>query len=304
KKCIVLLSTYNGASYLKEQLDSILSQENISVRIIVRDDGSSDNTLDILHDYRKNFPDNFEIIQGENIGWQKSFFYLITYASANYHEASYFSFADQDDIWLPEKLAAGVSSLEQYESIPALYCSNLFYYKDGVNSGPTIKRKPIITYKSALCRNYATGCTVVFNRSLLEIVSRAIPEMNVAHDLWCYSIAVLCGKVVFDSTPHILYRQHSSNQIGNKRSILDIWKRRFSHFFHPDFINLRLRLARELIEKTGRYMNPEALEATRKIAEYKDSMRGRLSLFFDNGYTFGNPVNDLFIKGRILTGKL
>ena len=109
KKVAVVLSTYNGEKYVKEQLDSILKQTYKNVEIIVRDDGSKDSTVEIIKEYQEKHK-NIKLVVGENLGFIKSFFELLKIA-----EADYYSYADQDDIWVKNKieLAVVVSSPEE-----------------------------------------------------------------------------------------------------------------------------------------------------------------------------------------------
>ena len=94
----VFMSTYNGEKYLEQQIESILHQEHVKVKLFIRDDGSKDNTIKILRKYSK--LSNIHVIYGDNIGYAKSFLKIIE----NNEYTSYYSFSDQDDIWLPNKL--------------------------------------------------------------------------------------------------------------------------------------------------------------------------------------------------------
>ena len=102
---LVLMSTYNGEAYLTEQVESILKQADVNVKLLVRDDGSTDNTLRILNKYATE--EKLDYITGKNINWMHSFWTLVNMA----HGADYYAFADQDDIWFPDKLARAVSVL-------------------------------------------------------------------------------------------------------------------------------------------------------------------------------------------------
>jgi len=304
EKTAVLMSTFNGERYLEEQIESILHQEGTDVCIIVRDDGSSDNTLSILEDYKKHYENKFHIIEGDNTGWKKSFFELISYAITAVPGFDYYAFADQDDIWLPEKLGKAISQLSLHIDKPALYCSNLFYYKNGENLGVVRHSDITPTYKNCLCRNYASGCTIVFNNSLLKILNDGTPNLEIAHDYWLYMVARLCGDVIIDNDAYILYRQHDSNQIGSKTSVTDIWKRRLKSFKKSIHSHYRETYAKELLRIHKGRMNPEAIQAVSKMAEYRSSFRSKMRLLFDTGYTLGNPANDLILRLRAIIGIL
>ena len=117
KKVQVLMSTYNGQTYLKKQIESILEQTYPNIELLVRDDGSSDHTIDILRDYEERY-ENIKVIYGKNIGVNGSFFYLLAQSNSDY-----LAFSDQDDIWLPEKIQNAVEKLDYY-TVPALYAGN------------------------------------------------------------------------------------------------------------------------------------------------------------------------------------
>ena len=299
-KVLVLLSTYNGSKFLIEQLDSLFTQKSCEFKLLVRDDGSSDSTLDILYKYQQLYPKSIDILKGKNIGWKKSFFELLKIAYIRYKEFEYFAFCDQDDVWLPEKLFVGIQKLNLLPQGCNLYCSNLFYYKDGVNYGLIRKEKVLPTFKSCLVRNYATGCTVIFNRELLFLVSRKLPVISIAHDYWLYQIAVLCGHVFIDEQSYILYRQHENNQIGNRSSWIDIWKRRLKDFRYYNLGHHREEGAKELLRLFAKDMHPLAIEATRKMSNYRRSFCSQLSLLLDGGYTLGKKANDRWLKLRII----
>lgn len=299
----ILLSSYNGEKFISEQLESIFAQQEVMPYIFVRDDGSSDKTLSILENFRQKFPEQIKIIMGENIGWKKSFMELLDYAAENCNSFDYFAFADQDDIWLPEKLSEAIYRLKDFAKEPALYLSSLLaYYPDGRKE--LVVRDQIPTAKNCLARNYATGCTVVFNSRLLHLLTKERPDMSVPHDQWAYMVAVLCGKVVVDPGSHILYRQHEGNQIGNKKRLSDIWKRRIKNFKDPEAYRFRETAAKELLRIHGDIMDEKSRKAVKKVAFYRRSLLGRIKLLLDPGYTLGNPANDLFFKLRILIGNL
>lgn len=297
---IILLSTYNGEKYLKEQLDSIFSQKNVGIKLLVRDDGSNDTTLSILNCYKTRFNDQIEIIKGKNIGWRKSFFRLIDHANKHYRKNKYFAFSDQDDIWLPHKIERAINMLNSNQDKPSLYCSNLFYYKDGVNHGLIRNNSVIPTYKKCLVRNYATGCTIVFNLQLLKIVGEKIPKITIAHDYWMYMTAQLCGNVIIDDEAFILYRQHDNNQIGFKRGAINVWKRRFSNILQSLKEHEREMMAQELSTCLDNNMYPDAEICVKEIANYRKSIKNKLALLFDPEYTLDKKSNDFWFKLRII----
>lgn len=301
---LVLMSTYNGEKYLVEQLDSIFRQVGIKVRLLVRDDGSTDSTVAILHKYKAKYDATIEIVEGHNIGWKKSFQTLIQEAAHRYSDYKYFAFADQDDIWLPEKLSRAVGLLDTLPEGPRLYCSNQFIYRDGKKCGLIFKESGIVSVKGCLVRNYATGCTILFDVNLLKCLAAGSPTISIAHDYWCYMVATLCGSVVIDDNAYILYRQHSSNQIGAEKNWLGIWKNRLKSISKLIGNHNREVMAKELARLHGGQMTPEGRAAVDKLANYRLSLSNRMSLLFDKGYTLNRVSNDFWLKLRIILGRV
>lgn len=295
----ILLSAFNGEKYLREQITSLIGQKGVSFNIIVRDDGSTDSTISILKEYADKHV--LTLIRGNNIGWRKSFMELLYSAPLS----DYYAFCDQDDIWLPQKLKIATDILNQMpKNLPNLYCSNLLYYKDGVNYGPIIKSMPILSVQSAMLRCISAGCTMVFNRSLWEYVFYNRPDYVSAHDFWCYQVAALFGNVYYDSNSYILYRQHENNQIGMKIKKKEIWRKRINGIrinFHATY---RQHAAKEILRLYGNMLSDEKRQIVERIALYDNSVKNRLSLCFDTKYTMGNIAQDLWLRIRILFGNI
>lgn len=302
---VVLLSTYNGEKYIREQLDSLFAQENIKLHLVVRDDGSLDGTIAIIDEYIQQFPNKITLIKGDNIGWRKSFFYLIQYAAKNFNNIEYYAFCDQDDIWLPEKLNVACKRLNQMDtSKPRLYCSNLFYYKNGIKYGKIKQSGLKATFKNCLILNYATGCTVVFDRNLLNLISNHLPSISIAHDQWTYMVAVLCGNVLIDDDAYILYRQHDGNQIGATKGYLNICKKRLGEIRKLSDNNGQVLIAKELYSLYSSKMSSDAQCAVKKLMDYKTSFKSWFLLLIDNEYTAKKFSSKFWLKLRIITCRL
>lgn len=209
-KIVVLLSTWNGEKYLRQQITSILAQKvDGTVEILVRDDGSADNTariVDELNDGR------IRMLCGPNLGAKRSFMALLQ--EAMQIDAEYVAFADQDDIWLPGKLQRAITQLQD-GSGPALYCSALQLVDEELHPLDTYRFPEMPRFESSFLANCATGCTCVINREMLNrLASQPNMDEILMHDWWLYLVAAAFGRVVYDSESYILYRQHAANQIG------------------------------------------------------------------------------------------
>lgn len=295
----MLLSTYNGEKFLEEQIDSLLHQENVDVHILVRDDGSSDETLHILEDYEK--CGYISLLRGENIGWKKSFMELLY----NAPDSDYYAFCDQDDIWLPEKLNMAVDCLESMsKDTPNLYGSNLRYYRDGVDMGMAKMRVPSTRYQAALCKNLTAGCTMVFNKVLRDLVCDNPPQIDFPHDYWLFQVSALFGKVYYDNNAYVLYRQHSANQIGATLTRFDIWKARVGDCKGLFRSQGRQQAAAELLRLFQDKLSEKQLIYIRKVALYNKSLKNRLLLFFDKEFSMGAWDSNIGLRLRVLLGSI
>ncbi len=233
----VLLSTYNGEKYIREQLDSILAQKDVEVSVLIRDDGSTDSTIDIVGEYcSKNSA--IKLIKGSNMGACRSFFELFKKADNNY---DYYALADQDDYWYEDKLSVACSKLaglDNKDNKPLLYCCEADITDENLNTSGKDDRNensehstfPIKKpgFGNALIENIARGGSVVFNSTLLGMVRIDAPTDCYMHDWWLYLIATCFGKTVYDNRAYYKYRQHKDNVLGATTSKTGIVKRRLS----------------------------------------------------------------------------
>ena len=243
----VLMSTYNGEKYLTEQIESILTQKDVEVTLLVRDDGSSDSTNLILNEYQKQGK-LFLIRDGSNIGPACSFMKLLYDAD----DFDYYAFADQDDIWHEEKLITAIAMLKTNEDkdIPALYCSNQWILEEGTITGLRFNHREHGIVQ-AICGNAFSGCTMVFNKKLSTILKQVNnrPSIDVLklrmHDTWVIAVAECVGIVMYDENSYIEYRIHSNNTVGLKKGTIKRLKRKLGN---KKYRNGRSKLAAELIK--------------------------------------------------------
>ena len=221
----MLLSTYNGEQYLSQQMESILAQEDVDLSVLIRDDGSKDNTISILNDYCSRY-NNIMLMDGnENLHSGNSFMKLLYQAGEHCSEKyDFYAFADQDDIWLKHKLSRAIELLEACgnteESL--LYCSNQTIYKNGTQCGLRFDGAPELDLTSVINSNKVSGCTLVMNKALMDqICSAPHPGEGLMlrrmHDVWVVIAALCSGKVVYDEQSYILYRIHDNNVVGIKK---------------------------------------------------------------------------------------
>ena len=207
-----------GQRYLREQLDSIVCQTHQNWTIWISDDGSSDDTHAILNEYRAKLGESqLYIYEGPADGFAANFLSLACKASIT---ADYYAFADQDDIWYPDKLARAIQHLQTVPNhLPALYCGRTRCVdadNNDIGFSPLYTKRPRFT--NALVQSIAGGNTMMFNNAARRILRKAGPDVKVvSHDWWAYMVVSGCGgHVVYDQTPRVRYRQHDNNLIGSK----------------------------------------------------------------------------------------
>ncbi len=218
----ILLATFNGERFLRPQLDSLLAQTYASFTILVRDDGSSDATLDILGSYARQHPGRIQILpRTAPTGAARLNFLMLMQAAT----APYVCFADQDDIWLPSKLTLSMQAMQALErrhppSTPLLVFTDLRIVDDQLNTiAPSMWRystfqpRSIHRLASMLGQSIVTGCTMTINRPLLDL-ARRMPHVATMHDRWISLLAASFGAAAFLPEQTVLYRQHTGNVVG------------------------------------------------------------------------------------------
>ena len=254
-KIFILLSTYNGARYLKAQLDSLFAQTYCSIEIIARDDDSNDETISILKSY------NIKILDTkENLGAKESFAELLNYAVVN-STSDYFMFCDQDDVWEKDKIEKTFAKMQEMEqefgNIPLLVHTDLKVADEHLHtiSSSMWAYEHIDPSKNSLNRllihNTITGCTMMINRKLAEL-SLPISSSSIMHDWWVGLVASSFGKIGYIDESTIKYRQHGLNDTGAKKyNYLSIIKKAYNLLFGND---LNIRLLRKNIKQSKAFL--------------------------------------------------
>ena len=299
-KIMVLLSTYNGEKYISEQIESVLCQQGVDVHIVARDDGSQDETINILK--RISTLENITVIEGQNIGVVGSFFTLMHEAVC--HNFDYFAFCDQDDVWKNDKLKVATDILSGHGNEPALYMSSFQMVDENLHSIQTNMSRPNISVEGAIASNCATGCTMVFNKKLLEKSLISNYDDALMHDYWMYMVCLLTGGYIYyDETPHIYYRQHGNNVIGGTGdNFLTKWWMRMNKMFLPGD-NFKSKFACKLLEQYGNEISEDKKVFLQNIANIK-TLKSKWNLLRNKKFLTGSIDKRLQLIGLILTGKL
>lgn len=275
-KVVVLLSTYNGEKYLKEQLDSIFNQKDVDVFVLASDDCSKDNTVAILEEYSKSHNLSYRI-NSKNKNFTYNFLDLI-YDNLN-ADYDYFALADQDDFWLPEKLVCAIKLLK--EKNKHLYCSNLTVVDSLLNNPKPMNKfaDKKATVAHLLLENICTGCTSLFDKEFAMHLAKHYPENIYLHDYWLMLVAAFSSSYVYDSNSYILYRQHGTNQIGSNEQSLKAYadKLKKSKSF-------RIHLCEELLIGFGDDIDGKKKQYLNTFINYKTSFKSRMKIFFSSSY--------------------
>ena len=205
-KVNVLISTYNGESYVDEQINSIISQSYPNIQIYVRDDCSTDNTLYILKSYE--IGEKITLIKGENKGYGASFLELLKTAS----EGEYWAFCDQDDVWLPDKIEKAVEGIQKLDlSKPAMYVHNFTLTDEElVDQGKYANQIKNYSFPMAITECLHMGFATLINDKLRDMMLRVDGDKLCSHDWWAELIVMEFGNVYTD------------DYIGAKHRRLDI----------------------------------------------------------------------------------
>lgn len=299
-RVMILLASWNGASHISEQLESIAAQTHANWRLVVSDDGSGDDTCELVRAFAERFPKGqVRLIKGPKAGRCEANFMSLLQREAG-HADKYIAYCDQDDIWVPEKLTRGILALSVYglDKI-ALYGSRTQIVSEDLSHlgfSPRFKRRP--TFRNALVQSIAGGNTQIMTPAaarLLHETSFSVPSV-VMHDWWSYMlVAAAGGEVIYDPEPTVLYRQHDGNVIGRNSGmkaqmarVRAMWQGRMKAW---NEINLTALLsvqdyisdeAKETIERFRRLRELRGFQAVsllREIGLYRQTRSGQVALY-------------------------
>ena len=288
EKIDVLMATYNGEKYLREQIDSILNQTYSNINLIISDDGSTDKTPEILKEYEKK--DNRVILKPhkERFGVIKNFEFLLKQVENNYY-----MFSDQDDVWLPEKIEKSMDKMKQEnadlvftdlevvdEELKTIYPS----YGDYMLLNRKIK-KCINSQELNYLYNCVTGCTALGKKKMLDKIL-PLPDTSkyVLHDYWIAVMTSIYGKVAYVEEACIKYRQHGNNQVGT-----DKISHKFTKFADVRnlFIDLKLDIFQTFVDNNDRFpeefqeRNKRSLEYFQMLKKVKFFNFKKWNIFYD-----------------------
>ncbi len=251
----VVLPTYNGVSYLEAQIASIYNQTLRPERVLLRDDGSSDGTQALISQLQQRYGTWLQVLPADrNLGCTANVNRLLQATTA-----PYVALADQDDLWLPQKLEQALALLQGLEarlgaSIPLLVHSDLELvdaraqpmgcrYLERQHLNPQ-RIDPV----DLALTNVVTGCTALFNRPLLQM-ALPIPAEALMHDWWVVLVASVFGQIAMVEQPGVLYRQHGANLLGSQGLGVAYWRHRLKQLFADPAAGVSIRATLTQAEK-------------------------------------------------------
>lgn len=295
KKVQVLLSSYNGEKYIEHQLDSIFWQKGVEVSCLIRDDGSSDNTIDIIKKYQAK-QNGLKLVKGNNIGWRKSFFELLLLAN----DADYYAFSDQDDEWFDNKLESAVRLLEQKESNKPLLFHSARIRKEADREIEQQMLQQPLNFKNALVQEYCQGCSIVINRAARDLLCKYYPSGKLGYDFWVGLICYCFGEICYSSKPLFYHINHIDNttKTGNRIQCISA---RFKNaikggvtYNNPCY---------ELLSGYESNLTKEQYKIVNEICNYKKNWKTKIKLLLDKEFIRNTIIGTAFLKICVLLNK-
>ena len=302
--CVVLMASFNGMPYIKRQIETIFAQSEVAVRLIVRDDGSTDGTCEYLESLARK--ERLSWYGGGNLGPARGFLKLLRDAP----DADYYAFSDQDDVWDQDKLKRAIDMLGDNDKAALYHCNSRLIDCDEHDMAR-------LTFRNSRCRSYRNGdplnqlciaspmgCTEVFDRRLRDVVrSHGLPKPIVMHDMVLANLCVLLGyQVAFDELPHMGYRQHGSNVVGVTVDKHTAFLSAINSFVH--------RCDTTLAEQTGALLDaygdciPDGGKALgMRVAAMRYSFRARFSIAISTRLQFGDVKNSVLNRLQLALGR-
>lgn len=274
-----MLLTFNGAAYLREQIESIIRQSYTNWQLLIRDDGSRDGTQRIIREYCLKYPDKIRCIEyaRQNIGIANSAMQLLQHS-----DADYLMFCDQDDIWLPEKVELMIRAIQkkerEYTGVPLLvHCEAIVVHNDlipveeiqtnAISAKINGYDKHATHFANLLFLNVVQAASMIMNKSLREKLACLFHtnlDRNLIHDSIIASVASICGKIFFLNKALMYYRQHEKNAVGAAKIKMVDWLKlsekerdniRWNYYLrlnHPKMKLLRKKYMKEMDETKQR----------------------------------------------------
>lgn len=292
----VIMSVYNGSRYLRQQVDSILAQENVDIHLFVRDDGSTDDTVAILKSYQS----RVTVVNGKNKGAAMGFMEA-AFAAPKFFD--YYAFSDADDVWLPEKTITAVRTLGRFDAAPALAFCRMQLVDEALNPLRLSFKPTEISFRNALIQTSVSGAATTMNAAMFSLLRSKRPRSIVMHDAWLYLIASVFGSIIFLEDVGVLYRQHTANVFGGHggQGRRRVWIRRLEAFRRP---NLAFRLqASEFLRLYGDQLPRSSAFLAERFVAHPSRISRRLAFALRPRLRFNTVKSSVYYRCLALLGR-
>lgn len=293
---VVVMSTYNGKAYIKEQIDSILSQDRVDVIIYIRDDGSTDGTPDIISDYEEKHP-NVILERGVNLGFAKSFMTALEHAP----KAKYYAFSDQDDVWDKDKLFKTIQPMDASSEKPQLaYCNSMDtdeHLKNGVIHYSVSRIPP---YKGmSFIASVSSGFLMVINNDIRDKIVLSYHDVPISHDLWAGSLASFLGTVYRVDEPLVLHRR-LNNSVSINHPLKTIKHRFYSIIKDRGVCS---RCAEIMLKHFSDCLDEDSKNLLEDIKCYRNSIKSKARLINNRNMRYQSRFGKVIICIKILMNR-
>lgn len=299
EKVAIIMSTYNGEKYVKEQVDSLLAQTYSDIHLYIRDDGSKDKTWEILQEYKDNA--KVTLVKGENKGFVKGFYSVLEMAQTE----KYISFCDQDDVWNEDKIQRAVEMLEKEDNhLPLLYFSNYDYYDAEMNfkgHQNLVRKGP--SFRNSLFDCITLGISIVINQKARNLLVETGSEDTCGHDWWAYMVCSGLGKVIYDDTVTLKYRRHENNVSPGGKNFIKFQIYRIKKFFIGGYFTEVKKQLKKYETLLGNKLNEQDRELLAMFTKPKYNFLVALrKVCYPKMFRQG-IVDEIMLRGLFLIGK-
>jgi len=297
---IIVMSSYNSANYIIEQIQSILNQVGVSVRLWVRDDGSTDGTVNMIMQHFSS-DHRVAVSVGSNLGACQSF---LEAARTCPFKGDFFGFSDADDVWNSDKLAHCVAKLESElgaSDIPLAVSTRIEVVDESLDF-ICYSRIPTagLGFASALTETVTTGMTILMNKRAFDLLIQHKPEFAAMHDSWAYLLITAMGKFVYSPHPTVKYRQHDRNVFGTAHTLR---KRLALRWGRLNTVSVYRKQALEFMALYGNHLEKPKLDVLRQYCQYPDSLRRRLAFMINPSVVQQRWQSSLLLRLLALLGR-
>lgn len=275
-KIAVLMSTYNGKEYLDKQLKSIAEQTVIDdLTLYIRDDGSKDNTFDIINEWKNKI--DIVLYKEQNVGPAMSFWKLLMKPEIR---ADYYAFCDQDDIWDQDKLEKGIEKLKDNTHLYACNC-RIIDENDKIIKTERVMKKPDMNIQKLFVSGCTQGCSMIFTDSLCQYLRCLNIKCIPMHDIILMLYANFFGKIYWDIIPHFGYRVHSNNVVAKaNKSVFQRIQTTYWNWKNSSKNSMK-EVAKEMLKNIDNLEKNDQIYL-KKVSEYKKSIIKKLQLILNS----------------------